>query len=263
VVRNANGREVPVSRVEDVVVSDSGGVKTIERTVRRFDANGNPGPPEKARIETRKEADGTEHTVTTVRRADINGNLQVAERQTQIERKGSQESSTVVTVERPTANGSFEVVERTEEQERNLGGGRSSSVSTTSQRDSNGRLAEITKRTAERTVTGDKTVENAAEYESTSTGQMRLTRQTVARSESSPSGSGRTEMDIFEQPAGRAAGSDAKPQLVRRQLIEKEARRDGITEKISVSFASPNDPNRLGELRQVEQTVCTGDCGQK
>lgn len=263
VVRNANGRDVPLNRVEDVVVSDSGGVKVIERTVRQFDPNGNPGPAEKMKIEIRKEPDGTEHTVTTVRRADLNGNLQVAERRTQVARKSGQDTSVELAVERPTPSGGFEVVERVEQQEKDLGGGRSTSTSTTLQRNANGRLAEIAKRTGERTVTGDKAVENTAEYESSSTGQMRLLRQTVARSESSANGSARAEVDVFEPAPGRAVSADAKPQLTRRQIIEKEARPDGATETVSVRFALPNEPNRLGDMRKVEEIVCSGDCGQK
>jgi hypothetical protein len=251
VVRNVNGHSVPVNRVEDVIVSDSAGHRIIERTVRQFDANGNPGPPEKQRIEVRTSPDGTEETTTTVRRADINGNLQLAERRSEIARKSG---DTVVTVERPTANGRFETVEKREQQNRELGAGRSTSSSTTWQVDSNGRLVEVTRRTAERNVSDGKAVENASEYESVSTGQMRLKRQLVTRSEGA-----RTEVDIFEQPAGKAG---AAPQLVRRQITEREARPDGAVDKISVQMASPNNPNQLGEVRKVEEVACLGDCSK-
>jgi hypothetical protein len=258
VVRNANGRTVPVSRVEDKVVSDSGGVKVIERTVQQFDPNGNPLAPEKQRIEIRKEADGSEHTTTTVRRADVNGTLQVAERRTQIARRSGTDFTVAVTVERPTANAGFAVVEKTEQQERALGSRRSSSSATTWQRDSNGRLVEVNKRTAERTAEGGKTIENAAEYESASTGQMRLMRQVVTKSDAA-----RTEVDVFEpQSAGRAVSSDMKPQLTKRQVIERIPRDNGIVESISVQFPVANDPNRLTPLQKVEELVCQGDCGR-
>ena len=259
VVRNANGREVPVSRSEDVVLSDSGGIKVIERTVRQFDANGNPGPPEKVRIETRTKPDGTAHTLTTVRRADVNGNLGVVERRTEVLRKSGSESVVEITIERPTANAGFAVVEKTEQQERAIAANHISSSSTTWQRDSNGRLVEVTKRTAERRIEGDKALENAAEYESASTGQMRLMRQTVTRA-----GSATTEVEVYEPRAvGFAAANDAKPQLTKRQVFERVAQPDGITESISVQFPSPNDPRRLSPLQKVEESICRGDCGQK
>jgi hypothetical protein len=258
VVRNANGRTVPVSRVEDKIVSDTGGVKIIERTIQQFDPSGNPLPPDKERIEIRKEADGSENTITTVRRADVNGTLQVAERRTQIARKSGNETNIATTVERPTANAGFAVVEKSEQQERSVGAGRSSTSATTWQRDPNGRLVEVNKRTAERTTEGEKSVENAAEYESTSTGQMRLMRQTVTRSDAA-----RTEVDVFEtQAAGRAASSDTRPQLAKRQVIERILRPAGVVESISVQFPVGNDSNRLTPLQKVEERVCEGNCGQ-
>ena len=259
VVRNANGRTVPISRVEDKVVSETGGVKIIERTLQQFDPNGNPLPADKERIEIRKEADGSEHTITTVRRADVNGTLQVAERRTQIARKSGNDTTIATTVERPTANAGFAVVEKSEQQERSVGTGRSSTSSTTWQRDPNGRLIEVNKRTAERTTEGEKSVESAAEYESTSTGQMRLMRQTVTRSDNA-----KTEVDVFEpNTAGRVGSGDDKPQLAKRQVIERIPSANGVVESISVQFPMANDSNRLTPLKKVEEFVCQGDCGQK
>jgi hypothetical protein len=259
VVRNANGRTVTVSRVQDVVVSDTGGVKIVQRTVQQFDPNGNSLPPEKVRIEIRKQPDGSEQTLTTIRRADVNGNLQLAERRTEMSRRSGNHSTVAVTVERPTPNAGFGVVERTEEQERFAGPGRTWVSTSTWQRGANGELVEVAKRTAERTVEGDKTVENSTEYESASTGQMRLMRQTVTRQDKAT-----TEIDVFEpQVAGRAAANDFKPQLTKRQVIERNARPDGVVESISVQFPLANDPNRLTSLRKVEELVCQGDCGQK
>jgi hypothetical protein len=240
-------------------VSDTGGVKIIERTLQRFDPNGNPLPPDKERIEIRKEADGSEHTITSVRRADINGTMQLAERRTQIARTSGNDTTIATTVERPTANAGFAVVEKSEQQERSVGTGRSSTSSTTWQRDPNGRLIEVNKRTAERTNEGEKSVENAAEYEATSTGQMRLMRQTVTRSDNA-----RTEVDVFEpHAAGRVGSSDDKPVLAKRQVIERIPRGNGVVESISVQFPVGNDSNRLTPLQKVEELVCQGDCGQK
>jgi hypothetical protein len=259
VVRNANGRTVPVSRVQDVVVSDSGGVKIIERIVQAFDPNGNSLPPEKVRIEVRMNPDGSEHTLTTIRRVDVNGNLQLTERRTQVARKAGTDSTVGIIVERPTPNAGFSVVEKIEQQERSAGAGRTSSSSTTWQRDPNGRLVEVLKRTAERTAEGDRTVENSADYESASAGQMRLIRQTVTRYDPA-----RTEVEVFERAvAGRATSHDSTPQLTKRQVIERNTRPDGVTESISVQFPLANDPRRLTPLQKVEEIVCDGHCGQK
>src|SRR3954464_6815004 len=66
ITRDVNGRTVPVETAEERVVSDSGSSRIIERTIKRYDANGNPGPPERVRIEETKEPDGTVRTSTAV-----------------------------------------------------------------------------------------------------------------------------------------------------------------------------------------------------
>ena len=263
-VRNLNGRDIPVSTVNDVVVSDSGGVKIIERTIQPFDANGNPGTPEKVRIESKLAADGSEHTVTTVRRADLNGNLQLTERRTQVVQPSGQEIRTEVKIERPVTNGGLAVVERTEQVDQTVGEGRTSTTATTYKRDTNGRLAAAARATSERTVTGIITTENAAEYESATTGQMRLIRQTTSRAIPAADGSLRTETETFvPQSAGRAGSGNDKPQLANRQVVERRINGDTVTETVSMQFVLPNEPNRLGELRKVGENVCAGACGQK
>ncbi len=86
-----NGRSRPTEEVVERVVQSGPGVRVIERTIRRYDQNGNPGAPEKQAIEERHAPDGTVTTSTTVYRGDLNGNMVLAERSTSEERKsGSQ-----------------------------------------------------------------------------------------------------------------------------------------------------------------------------
>ena len=59
ITRDINGRTVPVESTEERVLSDSGSSRVIERIIKRYDANGNPGPPERVRIEETKEPDGS------------------------------------------------------------------------------------------------------------------------------------------------------------------------------------------------------------
>ena len=97
------------------VVSDSGGVKVVERTIKRYDANGTPGPAERLTIEERKQPDGSLLTSTTVSRGTINGNFQLAERSTSISRTNGNRTETSTSLERPTLNGSFDLVEKSEQ----------------------------------------------------------------------------------------------------------------------------------------------------
>jgi hypothetical protein len=252
VTRNANGREVPVESVEERVISDAGGVKIVERSVKRYDANGVPGPPERIRIEERKESDGSLRISSTTLRGDINGAFQIAERSTTIARTSGGRTDTTTAIERPTLNGSMDVVERSE-QSTVVSGPKTTENVTTLRRDSNGRLTEFAKKTKEVVASNGHLDENVAEYESAATGQMRLMRQTTAKVD--PGGT--RQVNLFLPDA------EGKPTLSQQQVIEKRETPNGTVETTTVRLASPNDPGKLGPARKVEETVCTGNCGRK
>jgi len=254
-VRSINGRSVPVETVEDKVVSESGGVKIIERVVKRYDASGRPGPPEKVRIEERKNADGSVNMATSVMRADLNGNYALAERTVTDSKKSGDTTSSNTVVERPTLNGSLEVVERKEVVKRETADGSVSQNSSVLRRDTNGRFGEAAKQVLEKTVTGGRTVENVATYEVGADG-MKLIRQTVSKE---VAGSNQKEVDVFEgAQAGRVG--DGTPKLREQQLIEKTPTANGAIESISVRRPLASDPNRLGNAQKVEEIICTGKC---
>jgi len=254
-VRSVNGRSVPVETVEDKVVSESGGVKIIERVVKRYDASGRPGPPEKVRIEERKNADGSVNMATSVMRADLNGNYALAERTVTDSKKSGDTTSSNTVVERPTLNGSLEVVERKEVVKRETADGSVSQNSSVLRRDTNGRFGEAAKQVLEKTVAGGRTVENVATYEVGADG-MKLIRQTVSKE---VAGSNQKEVDVFEgAQAGRVG--DGTPKLREQQLIEKTPTANGAIESISVRRPLASDPNRLGNAQKVEEIICTGKC---
>ena len=252
VTRDSNGRTVPVESVDERVVSDSGGVRIVERVVKRYDANGNPGPPERVRIEERKEADGTVRTLTTTSRGDINGGFQLAERSTAVTRGTGARIETTTSIERPTLNGSFDLVVRSE-QTITLSGPKTTENLTVLRRDANGRLNEFAKKTRESVTVNGQVSENSAEYESASTGQMRLMRQSTTQIE--PGGT--RQVTLFLPDA------EGKLKLTQQQMIERSETPSGTVESTTVRFASPNDPGKLGPARKVEETVCTGICGRK
>jgi hypothetical protein len=254
-VRNLDGRRIPVESVEDKVVSESGGVKIIERLVKRYDANGRPGPPEKVHIEESKNADGSVNTAISIMRADINGTYTVAERSLTDSKKSGDTTTSTTVIQRPTVNGSLEVVEKKELVKRESPGGSESQNLTVLQRDMNGRFDETAKQVLEKTVVNGRTLENVATYEATN-GQMQLIRQTVSQE---VTGSNQKEVDVFEVgQAGRAG--DSRPQLRERKLIEKTPTANGAVERISLRRPLESDPNRLGDAQKVGEVICTGKC---
>jgi hypothetical protein len=251
ITRDVNGRAVPVESVEERVVSESGGTRVIERVIRRYDPNGAPGPAERLRIEEQKHADGTVKTLTTVTRGDINGNFQVAERSSTLTRVAGERTESTTSVERPTLNGAFELYERRDEAI-TKSGAKTTENATTYRKDPNGRLSEVVRKTREALAVNDVVNENVAEYESASTGQMRLARQSTARVE--PGGS--REVTVY------VPNAEGKMTLFQQQSIQKKETPGGAVETTIVRLADPNNPGRLGPARKAEETVCTGDCGK-
>jgi hypothetical protein len=251
VTRDSNGRAVPIESVEDRVISDTGGVKIVERIVKRYDPNGNPGPPERVRIEEHKESDGTVRTLTTVSRGDVNGAFRVAERATTVTRSTGDRTESTTSIERPTLNGSMDLVEKTDQTIVASGAKTTENVSTL-RRDTNGRLSEFAKKTREAVTSNGQTSENTAEYETASTGQMRLMRQSTAQVE--PTGT--RQVTVYLPDA------EGKMTLSQQQVIQKTETPNGTVESTTVRFAQPSDPGKLGPARKVEETVCTGDCGR-
>jgi hypothetical protein len=251
ITRDVNGRTVPIESVTERIVSDSGGVKVIERTIKRYDPNGTPGPAERVTIEERKQPDGTVQTSTTVARGNINGNFQVAERSTAISRTNGNRTETSTSIERPTLNGSFDLVEKDEQSVVTTGSKITENVTTT-RRDANGRFVETARKVREAVTVNGQTNENTAEYESASTGEMRIMRQSTGRID--PTGT--REVTVY------VPDSTGKLTLFRQQVIEKKDTPSGTVETTTVRFALASDPGKLGPPRKAEEVVCTGDCGR-
>ena len=251
VTRDSNGRKVPIETAEERLISDSGGVKILERIIKRYDPNGNPGPPERIRIEEYKESGGAIRTVTTVSRGDINGALQVAERATTITRSSGPRTESTTSLERPTLNGSMDLVEKNDRTIVTAGAKTTENI-TTLRRDTNGKLSESAKMTREAVTSNGLTNENVAEYEAASTGQMRLMRQSTAQIE--PTG---TRQETIYLP-----DAQGNMELWQQKVIQRKETSSGAVETTTVRFADANDPGKLGPARKVEETICTGDCGR-
>src|SRR5712672_1550982 len=112
VMQSVNGNMVPLQSEEQKVLREDANGRVVEKIIRRYDATGNPGPPEKVQVEERKNPDGSLSTTTTVYRADLNGHVQLAERVVVEGSKSGNTLSANTVVERPGLNGNLDVVER-------------------------------------------------------------------------------------------------------------------------------------------------------
>ncbi len=260
-LRNLNGRNVPLEQVQERVVRNEGGVRVVERITKKYDLNGNPLPPEKAVTETTTRSDGSSTEQVTLYRGDINGSLKPAERSITESRKSGDVTTSQTTRERPSINGGFDAYER-----------RSATVTETRTskesdelvylRDANGNFNEAARRVIRAKTTGNETQEQVDEYESATTGSLRLSRQSAGRITKNPDGTERKEVDVFGPAApGRAIPDGGAMQLRERQFYASRQSPDGSTVQVfSVQRPSLTSTKELGPVQRISETVCKGKC---
>jgi hypothetical protein len=254
-----NGRSVPLESVEEKVISDGPEGRVIERVVKRYGQNGQPGQPEKVRIEEKKQPGGGTTVLTTVFDSDINGRFAVRERSTM---RTSQSGDTVnaqTLVERPSLSGSLDVVERREEIRSGDPKKQVTTDLTVYRKDTNGGFAQAERITGQTVVENNQTTQTTATYNTNMTGKLELAGQRVSRVQKAADGTELEVVDIFgSAPPGRTPQNG--PVLREQQIIE---RRPGGGQALVETFSirRPDlESGRLGPARKISETVCTGKC---
>jgi len=257
-LRSINGRMVPIQAEEDKVVRNDSQGKVVERMIRKYDANGNPGPATRVRIEETKNSDGSTTIQAVAYQTDINGNSQVAERSTTRIKKGST-TETSTTVERGTLNGSLEPVERSMSVERPSGSG-AEVQSTTYRRDVSGNFTPFTQEVKQITKSGSEETTDAARYEIGSDGKMALSSRAVDHLKTNSDGSQVVETDVYSKfSAGHTGDSGADQPRLQQQIRTQRTPAAGgkVIETTSSRARLPNDPSRFGAYEQISQTTIT------
>jgi len=263
--RSLNGSNVPAERVEQRVVSDTGGVRVVERLIQRYTPNGDPLPPEKQVVTTTKNSDGSVAEQTDTWRGDLNGNLALAERtQTETRQSGNTVNSQTV-VSRPSLNDSLDVVEKRDivrdEHSKN-----DWSQNETVWRNGQSGFYEAVRLVTDHRQQDGRVSENTAEYEQGTTGAMVLNSQTVISSEKSADGSEHSEITRYDRssPGVVIDGSDPGLKLRSEQTVDQVTAADGsVRQTVTVRRPSISDPDKLGPARRISETVCRGDCNPK
>jgi hypothetical protein len=256
-----NGQRVPLERTDVRVISESPSGKITETTTRKFDPNGQPASTEKVVTEEQKRGDGSSTSRSVTYKSDLNGREQEAERRTAESKTSGTSVNTEIAIERPTINGSFETTEK-RSVVRQAAGDNAQQTESVFRRDDRGGFYEALRQVTDERKSGNKTTANTAFYEPGVTGQLEVRRQTVSTTTKHPDGSEDSQVDLYARAAdGRVYDNNAPQQIKERQLIEKRKGPDGqIVETLSVRRPSLADPNRLGDLQKISETVCTGKC---
>jgi len=243
-----------------VIREDANG-KVTEKTIRRFDATGQPSTPERVVTEETKLAGGGSTVRSTTYQTDINGNVTPAERRTVETRVQGSTTTAQTVVERPSMNGSFNTVEKRTAATNGTEANRSTTESVY-RSDGNGGFREELRYVKTVATSGDQTIENTADYEPGLTGRLELHAQSSSTVRKLPDGSEVSEVNLYSSNVpGRLQDNLAAQQIKEQQIIERRVLPNGsVTETLSVRRPSISDPTRLGDLQKLSETVCTGKC---
>ncbi len=260
--QSINGRLTTVERDEQRVVSDRDGAKVMERSVRRYDLNGEALPPEKQVITETKRPDGSTSVEQVVWRGDISGNMAIAERVTTATQKSGANTTSSSVVARPTINGSMDVVEKREIVKAESAPGKFESTQTILRNGQNGFYEAVRLVTTHNEENG-KSAENTGEYEIGPSGTLELHSQVVTNSTKAADGSETSQTSYFERRGGFEI-TDAQMQLRVQETLERvPGPNHSATETLSVRYPSPSDAGVLGPAKTIAETVCRGDCVEK
>jgi len=259
--QSINGRQVPLEQTVDRVVREDASGKVTERILRKFTPNGQVASTERTLIEESKLPGGGSTVRQTTYRSDVNGGSQEAQRQT-IETRVNGSTSTVSTVtDRPSLNGSFETVEK---RSAIIEGPAADQHTTESvyRRDGAGGFQEALRYVKTSSKVNDTTTETTANYEPGMNGQLQLASQSDSTATKRSDGTEVIQTNLYAHTVvGRLQESNAPMRIQEQQIVERRSNPDGsVVETLSVRRPTASDPNRLGELQKLSETVCRGKC---
>ncbi|MGH9719338.1 MAG: hypothetical protein ACRD8O_03945 [Bryobacteraceae bacterium] len=254
-VRSINGRTVPLQKTEDRVIRSDGQTKVIERTVQRYDQNGNPTNSDLIRIEERKGPDGSGTVQATMYTRDMNGQQQLSERvTTEIKKSGTTQSTTLV--ERP-GTGGLQPYERTVAVERPAGSGAEVQTNT-SRRDLNGNMSEFAREIKSTVKSGAAEKVDTTRYEVGPDGKLELASRTIGTTTTAANGSQVEQIDVYSRfSAGRVSDVNSSTPRLQEQIVKERVPGPGntIIETTSVRARSGTYPSRFNNYEKVSQTT--------
>ncbi len=260
---NLNGVSVALERTVERVLRQNASGKVVETLIQRYDANGQPGPLEKVVTDERKNPDGSVTTVASTYRSDLNGDLQLTEKAvTDTRRRGATTTSNIL-VQQPTLNGDFETTQKiTTVVNEKQGGTHEDTV--VYRKSTNGDFYPWSRQVVDQDKKGAQVVDNTTKYVASDGGTLALASQEVRTTRKNPDGSENVTVDIYGlHVPGVAAPAGGGPVLKEVQEIERRpAGNQTVVETLSVRRPSVSNPNELGPLTTLSETVCKGKCQQ-
>jgi hypothetical protein len=269
VTQSLNGRQVPLEQHEERILSRAAdGTVTTETIVHKYDPTGQVAITERTVTEQRDIPGGGSVVKSTTYRSDVNGDSQPVERRTVDTSVSGATTSVNTVVDRPGFDGSFQTAEKRAQITNVTDNSATKKSSTTTESVYRGNpsdgFTEAERKVITETNTGSKTIVNTTDYRpGGEVGSLQFQEQRVATTVTAPDGSQSIIVDVYAPAAdGHVQEPGAPPQLKQQQIISHEKGPDGsVVETFSVRDATVSDASRLGDLRTITKTVCTGNCG--
>ncbi len=259
--QSVNGRRVPLEETGEKVLSDTPRGKVTERITKKYGRDGQLIQTQRTVIEETKRPGGIQQVKETTYKSDVNGRMQEAERRTAETRVQGQTTTTNITIDRPSLDGTFAPTEK--RRVVTTGAEANQQTTETVQRtDGNGGFRDMLREVTTTKKNGNQTVMNTASYEPDMNRQMVLARQAVTTTTRQKNGTETEETNLYDSNVpGVSRYPGAPMQLKEQQIIQRQPAADGsVVETFSVRRPTVTDPNHLGPVQQISQTVCVGKC---
>ena len=250
-----------MEQVTERVISENASGKVTERIVQKFDPTGRPALTERVVIEENKLPGGGSTVRETTYRNDTNGGLRETERKTTDTRVSGSATTSSTVIDRPGIGGSFETVEKHSTVTEGPADNQHTTESVYS-RGVSGGFQETVRTVKTTSKVNDTTKESTATYEPGLNGQLQLDSQSESTSSKQPDGTEVVQTNLFMKTvAGNVQDSSGAMRVKEQQVLQRRANPDGsVVETLSVRRPGVSDPNRLGDLQKVSETLCKGKC---
>lgn len=259
--QSINGRQIPLEQTVDRVVSQDANGKVTERIVKKFNRDGQLSSTERVMIEETKLPGGSSKVRETTYRSDVNGTSHEAERKTIETRVNGSITTASTVIDRPGLNGSMDTVEKRSATTEGPADNQHTTESVYRPALSGG-FQEALRYVTTTSKANDASKETTASYEPGMNGQLELASQSESTSSKQPDGTEVTQTNLFAKTvAGNVQDSRGAMRVKEQQVVQRRTNPDGsVVETLSVRRPSVSDPNRLGDLQKLSETVCKGKC---
>ena len=257
-LKSISKRDVPYFSEREEILSQTETEKTVERTIQRYDAGGNPTQQEVVREEVKTLPDGTIVTTATTFVENINGRLEIVERSVSREKKSGNRIQRTSTSEKPSINGGFQTFSWEESVETRQGDASARIETVRKVDDGGGRLVESGREETVMSQSGNTaTTEKIVWERDALSSKMTQASRTVGVLVTQADGSSTETVETYAHSLGDGSGrflNSSRPELLQTVTRETTIGSSGETiETTHTSSRNPADPTKMAPTRMQQK----------